>query len=545
MIVGVTAYFIAWFARSFSLLTTRLPQGLDTWHYLRYIVATMQTEQLHKPPLHPHGFYVILPLLAKVSGLTPMQLYTILAPALFAFTAVLVGVAAETLSQKQWAFETGAILAAFNGVIVYRQLQVVPETLAHLPFLATAVILLKAAQNPSRGLLFIAFLTGTTAVFVHHLTGAMLLVICGTGVVIYTMWHGLQDQRSQGACTFWLALLTTTLVAWNWSAGGYPMLVASRVWNQVPLWIGLLAVAMSITMVIGFIVATWRMTPAKNRQLRSQTNWTAVIQGLMGITWIVGLVAMLAYDIKITTYIPITIWAVPVPFAAAYVPFKNKGIMKTLSALSILVGIIVPFLIILSIPALRGIANRYAVFGMLLAFVMAGAIFGTWLEDGRNVWTTAIVLLLIASASPYTYVATRDMLSLDDRYDPAEISAGWTLAEYCTADDLGVDTDNRLGSMLLGLANLSNTLGDPDESYLYYVLTNQTAPDGVNQSRRYAFISAGMLEYSFAPGMLSQGKESDLASIATQVVEENFWNLLNTQSVVISTGRTWAVLGVQ
>jgi hypothetical protein len=169
--------------------------------------------------LYPPGFHVLAAQLSHLSGLEPMGLFAVLAPALLALPAV----GCYALASRLWGWPYGVAAAAFCGLLLDGTYEHVSHAryanLIAAQFLLVlavgALVRLYASNSIRDGLTFAAL--GSSVVFYHQVASlyeAVLLSLVAMLSVPTLLWH----DRGRGLAllsSFSLLGLLSVLYAWD------------------------------------------------------------------------------------------------------------------------------------------------------------------------------------------------------------------------------------------------------------------------------------------------------------------------------------------
>ena len=181
--------------------------------------------------LYPPGFHYLTAAISRLSGLEPLEIFPVLAPALL----VLPPLALYALGRRLWGWEYGVAAALFAGLIANSTYMQFVE--ARYPNLVTAQFLLVLAvgalfglygsSSPRAGLLLA--LVGSSVVLYHQVASlyeAALLGMVGLCFVPYLLVR----EWGRGLALFlWLGLLGLLSVVFAWDTYDLPRAVAGLV----------------------------------------------------------------------------------------------------------------------------------------------------------------------------------------------------------------------------------------------------------------------------------------------------------------------------
>ena len=150
--------------------------------------------------IYPPGFSALTAVICRVSGLTPLTLFPVLAPALLVLTTL----AAYALATRLWGWEYGLAAAALSGLVLRGPYASFAEgrypdlTAAYflLMMLVAALITLLAAPSV-RSILLVA-VTGAAVVLYHSVAGLYLALLLAA-VAAVGLPYLLVRRRAEGA----------------------------------------------------------------------------------------------------------------------------------------------------------------------------------------------------------------------------------------------------------------------------------------------------------------------------------------------------------
>jgi len=136
--------------------------------------------------IYPPGFSALTAVICRVSGLTPLDLFPVLAPALLVLTTL----AAYALATRLWGWEYGIAAAALSGLVLRGPYASFAEgrypdlTAAYflLVILVAALITLLASPSARSAVLFAV--TGASVVFYHSVASLYLALLLAAVVLV-------------------------------------------------------------------------------------------------------------------------------------------------------------------------------------------------------------------------------------------------------------------------------------------------------------------------------------------------------------------------
>lgn len=203
-------------------------RGVD--HYSHAVMANlMMTEGEIEPYLiYPPGFHTLTAIISRLSGLEPLEIFSVLSPALLLLPAL----ACYALARRLWGWPYGVTAAFFAGVLhggtyYYYNDAMYPNLVTSQFLLVVGIIAPTAlydAPSPRNGLALA--LVGSSVVLYHPVASlyeAALLVL----VAAYFLPHLLAREHAKGlAILSSLALLGFLSVLYAWNTYDLPQTIA-------------------------------------------------------------------------------------------------------------------------------------------------------------------------------------------------------------------------------------------------------------------------------------------------------------------------------
>src|SRR5215204_3598003 len=179
--------------------------------------------------IYPPGFHTMIAVISRLSGLEPLEIFPVLAPALMLLPAL----ACYALASRLWGSVYGTMAAFFSGVLLVGPYESFAE--ARYPNIVSADFLIVMAvaalvrfygsQGARSGLLFA--LLGSSVVLYHQVGSfylAVLLALVAAGFLPYLLLTG---RRKEATSLFlWLSLLGLISVLYAWETYDLGRLVA-------------------------------------------------------------------------------------------------------------------------------------------------------------------------------------------------------------------------------------------------------------------------------------------------------------------------------
>jgi hypothetical protein len=204
------------------------PRGIDKYEHAVMTSMMLSEGSTESFMLYPPGFHVLAAQLSRLSGLEPMELFAVLAPALLALPAL----GCYALASRLWGWPYGVAAAAFSGLLLDGTYQHINEARwpnfigsQFLMILAVAALIGLYASPTVRSGLLLALL-GSSTVLYHQIASyseAVLLAFVALLFLPYLLWR---DRARALALFLSLALLGLLSVLYAWDTYDLGQLVA-------------------------------------------------------------------------------------------------------------------------------------------------------------------------------------------------------------------------------------------------------------------------------------------------------------------------------
>jgi hypothetical protein len=207
------------------------PRGIDKYEHAVMTAMMLSDGSTESFMLYPPGFHVLAAQLSRLSGLEPMELFAVLAPALLALPAL----GCYVLGSRLWGWPCGVAAAAFCGLLLGGAYEHVGHAryanLIAAQFLLVlavgALVRLYASSSTRDGLTFAVL--GSSVVFYHQVASlyeALLLGLVALLFLPYLLWR----ERGRGlALLSSLSLLGLLSVLYAWDTYDLGRLAAGLV----------------------------------------------------------------------------------------------------------------------------------------------------------------------------------------------------------------------------------------------------------------------------------------------------------------------------
>ena len=204
------------------------PRGVDKWEHAVMVNMTLSMGSTKSFFLYPPGFHFLAAEVSRLSGLEPLKLFAVLAPALL----LLPSLACYALGRRLWGWEAGVAAAFFSGLILsgpYLHLREArwPNLIGgdFLLVLAVAALMQLYRSKSFRDGLLLAVL-GSSVVFYHQVASFTMVALLALVVFLFLPYLLLYERRIGVALLCSLALLSLLSVLYAWDTYDLPRLVS-------------------------------------------------------------------------------------------------------------------------------------------------------------------------------------------------------------------------------------------------------------------------------------------------------------------------------
>ncbi len=222
-------------------------RGLDHYSHAVMTNRIMSEGQIEPYFVYPPGVHAMTAVIARISGLDPLEIYSALGPALLLLPAL----ACYALARRLWGYEYGVAAAFFAGAVMggsyYLFNDAMYPNLVGAQFLlvlaVAALIRLYRAPSARSGLLLA--LLGSSIVLYHQVSSLYLALLLCAVAVLSLPYLLLRDRRRGVALLLSLGLLGLLAVPFALETYDLPRMIASA------LGLGTSDTATLVDMVIG------------------------------------------------------------------------------------------------------------------------------------------------------------------------------------------------------------------------------------------------------------------------------------------------------
>jgi hypothetical protein len=271
-------------------------RGLDHFSHAVMAEQMLAHGSYHSYLVYPPGFPTLSAVLCRLSDLTPLQLFPVLAPALLVLTAL----AAYVLGTRLWGWEYGLAAAAISGLVLHGAYAGLADgrypDLVSAYFLITMGVaaLLALYQTPTLRSAALAGVLGASPVLYHSvatLYEALLLVLAAVTAVPYLFWRHRRADALLVLGALAVATLLATCYAWYTYGIGWPVVHQS-------------ASSAAVSMVLGS-----QPVPAASH-LFSELAPLTVWLGVLGLALLALAVRYLRTPAQVLAAVTILLWCV-------------------------------------------------------------------------------------------------------------------------------------------------------------------------------------------------------------------------------------------
>jgi hypothetical protein len=202
------------------------PRGVDKYEHAVMVSMMLSEGSTESFMLYPPGFHVLAAGISTLSGLEPLKLFAILAPALLLLPAL----ACYALARRLWGWEVGVAAAFFSGLIASGPYEHVsharyPNLIGvFLLVLAVAALVRLFASSSVRDQLTLAIL-GSSVVFYHMVASLYEVALFGLVGMLFMPYLLLRERRRGLALLSSFTLLGLLSVLYAWDTYDLPSLV--------------------------------------------------------------------------------------------------------------------------------------------------------------------------------------------------------------------------------------------------------------------------------------------------------------------------------
>jgi hypothetical protein len=202
------------------------PRGVDKYGHAVMVDMMLTQGSTESFMLYPPGFHVLAAGISALSGLVPLKLFAILAPALLLLPAL----ACYALARRLWGWEVGVAAALFSGLIAGGSYEHVsharyPNLIGvFLLVLAIAALVRLYASTSVRDQLTLAIL-GSSVVFYHMVASLYEAALLGLVGMVFLPYLLLRERERGLALLSSFSLLGLLSVLYAWDTYDLPSLV--------------------------------------------------------------------------------------------------------------------------------------------------------------------------------------------------------------------------------------------------------------------------------------------------------------------------------
>jgi hypothetical protein len=202
------------------------PRGVDKYGHAVMVNMMLSEGSTESFMLYPPGFHVLAAGISALSGLEPLKLFAILAPALLLMPAL----ACYALASRLWGWEVGVAAALFSGLIAGGSYEHVsharyPNLIGVFLLVLAIAALVRLYASPSvRDQLTLAIL-GSSVVFYHMVASLYEAALLGLVGMVFLPYLLLRERERGLALLSSFSLLGLLSVLYAWDTYDLPSLV--------------------------------------------------------------------------------------------------------------------------------------------------------------------------------------------------------------------------------------------------------------------------------------------------------------------------------
>jgi hypothetical protein len=202
------------------------PRGVDKYEHAVMVDMMLTRGSTESFMLYPPGFHVLAAGISALSGLEPLKLFAILAPALLLLPAL----ACYALARWLWGWEVGVAALLFSGLIAGGSYEHVsharyPNLIGVFLLVMAIAALVRLYRSPSvRDQLTLAIL-GSSVVFYHMVASLYEAALLGLVGMMFLPYLLLRERRRGLALLSSFSLLGLLSVLYAWDTYDLPSLV--------------------------------------------------------------------------------------------------------------------------------------------------------------------------------------------------------------------------------------------------------------------------------------------------------------------------------
>ncbi|MCA1718208.1 MAG: hypothetical protein LC781_15760, partial [Actinobacteria bacterium] len=203
------------------------PRGVDKYEHAVMVSMMLSEGSTGSFMLYPPGFHVLAAGVSGLSGLEPLKLFAVLAPALLLLPAL----ACYALARRLWGWEYGVAAALFSGLIAGGSYEHVsharyPNLIGvFLLVLAVAALIRLYASSSVRDQLALAIL-GSSVVFYHMVASLYEAALLGLVGLLFLPYLLIRERERGLALLSSFTLLGFLSMLYAWDTYDLPRLVA-------------------------------------------------------------------------------------------------------------------------------------------------------------------------------------------------------------------------------------------------------------------------------------------------------------------------------
>lgn len=204
-------------------------RGVDQYSHAVMSNLMLSRGQIYPYLIYPPGFHTLTAVLSRLSGLDPLTLYTVLAPALL----ILPALSCYVLARRLWGWEVGVGAAFFAGLVAcgpyfYFNDAMYPNIVgAEFLLVLTIAALARLYARPSSGSVLLVAVLGSSVVLYHQVSSLYEAALLGLIGLLFLPYLLLHDRKRGFALLASFVILGALSLLYAWNTYDLPGTIAS------------------------------------------------------------------------------------------------------------------------------------------------------------------------------------------------------------------------------------------------------------------------------------------------------------------------------
>ncbi len=204
-------------------------RGLDHYSHAIMTDRIMSEGEIEPYFVYPPGFHAMSAVVSRLSGLDPLEIFSVLGPTLLLLPAL----SCYVLARRLWGHEYGVAAAFFSGVIMggsyyYFNDAMYPNLMASQFFLVlTVAALFRLYRWPSTRNGLLLALLGSSVVLYHQVSSPYLALLLALVATLFLPYLLLRERRRGVVLLLSLGLLGVLSALYAWETYDPPQVIAS------------------------------------------------------------------------------------------------------------------------------------------------------------------------------------------------------------------------------------------------------------------------------------------------------------------------------